>query len=432
MVTETQSITMVADTPSALALPAKPITLQPKKTTDRDVLKWGDDNLDPANILADIRLHPSLQSILYQKGRLLYGYGCFLGRVADEKEGQEKIVPLKDAKVQQFLDRSRFEQNIRIASLNYFRLENLFPELIMTKDRKEVYSINYLKAAMCRYGIQNEKTGLIDKLYYNANWGNSGTAANSNVIDVLNEYDPLGHLKNSKFLKAVYKSQGLDPEDTVGYRELSWGALRTSDWLKVAKSIPQFKSNLFANQSALKYHIQTTQEWWEWKYKGFMEQEQEQRIKTMKKEREDFEKVMTDPNAAGKSIFTTGKIDRNTGQFIPGWKIETLSNKFGSADYIEDMQEAQSQILTALNIPATLVGQSFGNKIGSGSGSDIREAYNMYQSTQEIERDIILEPWYDAMKYNGFSDEIRLVFRYPQITTLDQHSETKITDYTNE
>jgi hypothetical protein len=83
-------------------------------------------------------------------------------------------------------------------------------------------------------------------------------------------------------------------------------------------------------------------------------------------------------------------------------------------------------MLIALNVPPSLMGISPGKKFGAGSGSDVRELYNMYMAMQELERDLILEPWYLGMRYNGYPSDIRLVFKYAIITTLDKNHENQI------
>jgi len=408
----------------------KPTTHVKKDTSANKISFWGKDNLEPQHIMNDIRSVPAIRSVLALKGKMLYGLGCFLGAVEDKNEhGFEVIKPIKDEKIEAFLKRSYFEQQIRVACANYFNLENPFSEIILTKDRKQVYSVNNLKAAFCRWGKQNDD-GIIEKLYYHSDWRSArNNGGDSQEISVLNEFAPLEHLRASSEHKLVYRYRDNTPDDRVYYQEPVWNSIRTSEWLEVAKKIPVFKSSLFDNQASVKYHIQTSKEWWEWKYKGFMDMSMEDRIKIMNKERSQFENTMTGTNGAGKALFSTGYVDKATGNYIPGWKIDTLTNKFGSADYIEDMQEATAQIFTALNFPPTLAGISPGKKFGAGSGSDIREAYNMYMAMQEMERDLLLEPWYTAMEYNGYPSDIRLVFRYPIITTLDKNSETKITDH---
>lgn len=425
---DVNSLSMVAEVPSKLPKSQKPTNHVVKSIGTGKVSPWGKDNKEPQNILADIRNTPALQSVLNWKGRMLYGNGCYLAAATDlDANGNEILKPIKDDRIQQFLDRSYFEQYIRAACANYYQLENLFPEMILTKDKKEIYSINRLKTAFCRWGVQNQSTGLIDKLFYHSDWAKAGVnASDAAELNVLNEYDPFNHLQEIGAHKVVYRYRDYCADDRIYYNEPSWGSIRNSDWLNVAQQIPVFKKYLFENQAAIKYEVQTTREWWTWKYKGFEDMKQEDRMAIMIKEKKAFETTMAGNEGAGKSLFTTGFIDGASGKFIPGWTIKPLTNKFGSNDYLEDMQEATAQMLIALNVPPSLMGISPGKKFGAGSGSDVRELYNMYMAMQELERDLILEPWYLAFRKNGYPSDIRMVFKYAIITTLDKNHETQI------
>jgi hypothetical protein len=240
---------------------------------------------------------------------------------------------------------------------------------------------------------------------------------------VLNPYFPDEDLKNSKGFRYVYPLN----YPSIGnkyYPKPTWNALRTSGWLDVAESIPKYKKHFFENQLTLKYHIETTREWWEWKYKGFENMAQEERIVLIKKEQQSFEAAMTGQNGVGKSIFTTGYVDDRSGNYIPGWKITELKNHFGKGEYLEDNNEAKSHVILGMGIPSALLNiLGSGTGMSAGSGTDIRVAYNLYINTITAHRDLILEPWNFILQYNGFGDDIVIKTRYNQITTLENKSE---------
>ena len=408
----------------------KPLSQQPTRTKVIDkstypVSPWGVDNMEPLKILYDIKRTPALQAVFAKKAELLYGNGVRLGAVTGEDaSGNEIITPVSDEKIKQWLKMAGFNTYIIRAVNSFYMLENLFPEFIKSKDKKTVASINLLKGVYCRWGKKNETDGLIKKVYLSSDWKKAGlTAKDAIMMDVMNEFWPMEHFKDDLSYKMVYRYPNLTEEDKEYYTVPRWNAVRNSKWLSVAQRIPEFKDSIFDNQMATKYVINTMREWWEWKYPNFKSITQEERIKIMKKERTEMEACLTGTENAGKSIWSTGFISPE-GKEIKGITVDKLDARFGSSDYIEDVQEATAQLFLAANMPSTLMGVSMGKKFGAGSGSDIREAYNMYVPAQKIYRDLILEPWLKAFEFNKFPNDLRLYFTYPSIATLDTHSET--------
>lgn len=393
------------------------------------VSKWGIDNLEPLHILNDIKKTPALQAIFSKKAELLYGNGIKLGAVTGfDANGNEIIQPVKDEKVQSWLKMAGLQLYILKACNSFYIMENLFPEFIKSKDKKTVASINLQKSVYCRWAKKNEVDGLVKKMFLHCDWKKAGLNAKDAVeLDVMNEFYPMEHLRDHAGYKMIYRYQNITEEDKEYYSVPRWNAVRNSKWLSVAQRIPEFKDSIFDKQMSIKYVIHSMREWWEWKYPEFKDLNQDARIEIMKKERMAMEQTLSGQENAGKSIWSTGFMSPE-GKEIKGLQIEELSSRFGSADYIEDVQEATAQLFLSTNMPATLMGVSMGKKMGAGSGSDIREAYNMYVPAQKIYRDLILEPWHKAFEYNNFPSDLRLFFSYNSITTLDQHTETKQTN----
>jgi len=392
------------------------------------VSPWGKTNMEPQQMLADAKKTPTIYSVLRMKSRLLYGKGVVLGAVTGlDDNGTEIIKPIQDPKVEAFLRRSHFQQQLQRAVTAYPFFENLFPEFILTVNRREVFMVNYLKPTYCRWAKKDQQTNQVKNLYVSGSWTGKALPSDAIAIPAMNEYFPMETLRESGLYKMAFRYLDLSEDDKEYYNTAIWNPIRTSQWLSVAQRIPEFKDYLFDNQMAVKYHIEYAREYFEWKYKNFSEMSQDERISILKKERTAMENTLSGVTSAGKSITSVGHIDRQSGNYIPGVKITELSSKFGTGDYIEDMQEATAQMLVAMGVPPTILGISPGKKFGAGSGSDIREAYNMYVAMQELDRIRILDPWYKAFQYNGYPSDLRLLWKYPIITTLDKNRETDTT-----
>lgn len=390
-----------------------------------DFQPWGTDNKEPFRIWEAGNSIPEIQSGLDLKSRLLYGNGYFVARITGiDAEGNEQFAAVSDEKINSFLINAGFQRYLLTAPTYFYWFNIVFPQVILSKDRKSIAHISALDTTECRWGKQNKTNGLIEKCYISANWKTTNNPSDTNILPVLNPFFPDYDLQTGKNYSYIYPLSYSSP--TCKYYPVnSWDAVRKSGWLDVAKKIPQFKQRLFDNQLSIKYHIQTTKQWWEWKYKGFEQKTQEERTKLMREELTRFEQAMTGNDAAGKAIMSTGYVDDRTGKHIPGWKIDTLSNKFGSGDYIEDSQEATSKIISGLGIPSSLLNLlGTGSKMGGGSGTDIRVAFNLYINSIESHRDLILEPWNFALRYNGFGNDLKIKLRYKQITTLENRQES--------
>ncbi|MGB2434553.1 MAG: hypothetical protein ACPIB5_00450, partial [Flavobacteriaceae bacterium] len=72
-------------------------------------------------------------------------------------------------------------------------------------------------------------------------------------------------------------------------------------------------------------------------------------------------------------------------------KITPLQNPLKDGEFLGDNGEASSHILYALDLDPTLKGHTPGAGLGSGSGSDKREAFNMFLTLTNVHQKIILE-----------------------------------------
>lgn len=390
---------------------------------------WGTDNKDPFRIWEEGNSIIEIQSGLDLRSRLLYGNGWIVGRITGvDAEGNEIFEPIWNKEINNFLVNAGFQRYLMSACTYYYWFNIVFPQIILSKDRKKITHITALDTTECRWGKQNQKNGLIEKCYVSANWRTTNNPTDTTILPVLNPFFTMYDLQNGKNFSYIYPLSYATPTQKY-YPVPSWDAVRKSGWLKVAQKIPDFKLNVFEQQLSSATHIETTKQWWEWKFKGFEQMTQEERSTLVKAELQRFTNTMTGNNGAGKTIMSTGYVDDRTGNYIPGWKINKIDTKFGTGDYIEDSQEATSKIIAGLGIPSSLLNLlGTGSKMGGGSGTDIRVATNLYLNSVEAHRDLILEPWNFALRYNGFGDDLKIKLRYKQITTLQNGTESEPTN----
>jgi hypothetical protein len=323
-----------------------------------------------------------------------------------------------------------FEDFKRMTNLNRYLIESItdfywfynpFPELILSKDLNKIVGISEQESAYSRWGIQNPDSGLVDYCYINACWGNfkSDSDKTTTKVPVLDPYfDAVGNLKAMGEHKVIYPISYPTPGKTY-YQLAHWNSVRSSGWLDVAQSIPKFKKYLFENQITLKYHIQIPNTFWEWKYRDWESMPLVEKKEKINEELKQFEDVMSGADGSFKSLFSSYMADED-GKEYGKWIVNELGTKNNSDMYIEDSAEASSHLLYALGVDPSLVGYSIGKGMGAGSGSDKREAFNMYQTLCQMHRDIILEPLYFIRDYNNWDPKLRFLFRYNEAKTADK------------
>ncbi len=390
---------------------------------------WGDDNLYPLNAKTDAYKSTIIPTVLEWKAKALYSGGMVYGTVSiDETTGEEKLTVVKDAEIDAWLKRSSYKRTLIKLCSDFYWYYNIFPALILSKDRTEIATIAPQESLYCRFQVQNpDNNNKIDNVFVNANWLNRGSIQNSLKIPVLDlNYDAVNALRNRND-SFIYVYPVAFPSPGESYYQIpAWDTLRQSGWLGVAQAIPMFKKSLMTNQLSIKYHIEVSEAWWKWKYPDWDSLAAQKKVDIRTEELQTFNDLMTGKNNAGKSIMSTFRVDPHTQKEYAGWRITAIDDKIKDGIYVEDSQEASSHHYSALGVDPTLLGNSPGKGMGAGSGSDKRVAFNIYVNNCRTEQDLILEPYQFVADYNGWSDRIpglTFWFRNYWISTLETGKE---------
>ncbi len=426
IVTEKKSASSKPVTPTSAA-----INKNTENTDDGLIAKWGDDNLFPQTVLEECESSTIIPSTLDWKSRALYSGGIVVGKSEFIEKGGEVVEifkPEKNTDWEKFYKTNNIKKYLIEAASDFYWFYNVFPEIILSRDRSKITNIAIQEAYDCRWSFQNEKTGLVDFCYIDKNWKENGGRLSSKFVKVPvidPYYDPVTALRERKdSFKYIYPVSYPTPGKTF-YQLAHWNSIRKSGWLDIATEIAKFKKSLMENQLSIKYHIQIADYWWTWKYPKWASYDDKKRSELKTTELTAFNEFLKGSEKAGKSIITTFKFDPHINREYPGWKIEALDDKIKEGAYIEDSQEASSHMLYALGVDGTLIGTAPGKNIGAGSGSDKRVAFNIYISLCKIHQDIILEPFEFIRDYNGWDPDLQFRFRNSLITTLDKGKETQ-------
>lgn len=382
----------------------KPVKVPNEKSNiTGDLIPWGINNDFPQKVLKEIRKNSIIGPTLKKQAEMAYDEVVY-GIEEVNEAGEVKFKRVIDEKVEAFLRRSHIHRYLIDALRNFYYFYLPVPRLIFTADRSEVYSLTCYKSAHFRFE-KPDKQGFISYGYICADW--------ETITDVKSEYVEKIPLIDIYQDPEFYKIEGTDfrfiyplaypTEDEIHYPLVDWNAARESGWLDVAQSIPKFKKALMKNQISLKNLIQVPSWWWDWKYPGFSKMDEKKRKDIVSHEVDTFESFFKGDDNAGNSMLVTYISDPAFQKEYSGWKIEAVDNKIKDGMYIEDSNEASSHLLYSLSMDPAIIGSQPGSKLGAGSGSDKRVAFNIYIDTVKAHQDLILEPLSWIGQYNGWA-----------------------------
>lgn len=412
--------------------PSQPIVKDHLVITSQEIIPWGVANNFPQVIMERARKSTILPTALSWKANLI-SKRVIPFHVSYDDEGKEVLQHVKDPAIQLFLNNRHFKRYQKESGNDIMWFGNIFPELILSKDRKTITHIHPNEAAYSRYSKQNETTGACDFVYLNANWPYASYSDDeTKKIRCLDpyEYDLVNWTrdKHTKDFKFIFPSSYPTPGNTF-YQLATWDGIRTSGWLDVLEKVPALKKALFENQMVIKYHIQIPREYWVNEYGAeWVKADQVTRDGIRRRKLTEINDRLIGAENAGIAIATEFGISAIDGKTVEGWKIEALPDKLKDGAYLADNMEATAHLLYALGVDPTLFG--FASKeMGSRSGgSDKREAFILYLSQMEPYQDVMFEPLNFIAEYNGWkAKHPTLEFRSLQtiLTTLDTGAGSK-------
>ena len=382
---------------------------QSKSHITGKIVPWGVDNIFPQRVLREIRKNTIIGPTLKKQAEIAYDQIIY-GVEEPSVEGEEpKFIRKYDKRVEAFFKRSHIHRYAIEALRNFYHFYFATPRIILTADRSEVYSLTCYKTAHFRFEKPTDH-GFINNGYICADWETIQAEDDKHVekIPLIDIYSDPSYLKDEKAFKYIYPL-AYPTEDEIHYPLVDWNTARESGWLEVAQSIPRFKAKLMKNQITMKNLIQVPSWWWEWKHPGFGKMAPDKRREVMDLEIDLFERFFKGEDNTGNSMMVTFISDPSHNKEYQGWKIDAIDNKIKDGIYIEDSNEASSHLLYALSMDPAIIGSQPGSKLGAGSGSDKRVAFNIYVDTVKAHQDLILEPLTWIGQYNGWPD---YVFRF--------------------
>jgi hypothetical protein len=423
-------VAYVPGTKTALSFPGEAKDVKKPHTTpfdditetDAEIAFWGANNDYPQTII-NYAKGTFIPEALDRKVRFLYSCKPYWVKLKDiDAQGNEvyEKTSVKDP-WNKFINSAAFDRYRLEAITDLYWFFNIFPELNISVDRKNILSITTQDASFCRWTKQDDN-GKIKACHINANWPDNQVDL-TDKIPTFDRYafNAVDAVRNSSAFNIIYPLSYPTP-GKVYYQLAHWHHVVDSKWLDVLKAVPIFKKALMDNQLSIKYHISVPSWWWNWKYPGFHSKSPEDKKTIRTDELTAFSDFFKGTNQ-GNTLWTDYYSSPEMGKEYASWQINVLDNKTKDGMYIEDSQEASSYMLYCLGLDEGLFGKGPGKGMGSGSGSDKLVAFNAYMATIAPHLDCIYEPLRFIQEYNGWDEDLVLRFKVPNLERLKTNAE---------
>ncbi len=308
--------------------------------------------------------------------------------------------------------------------------------LIVSKDGSKIVQVRHKDACYCRFE-KTDKKGRINHIFF-ANWRKAGSLTKKDVemITLLNEKDPLGHLE--VLLGKAPGEDGVTRERTSArkfavvmrfptpgqryYPSPYYSAIFRGDWFDLKRLIGKAKKAKIRNHASVKYQVEIHKDYWP----SIMIEEnitdplkQQERIK---REKQNIKNFVTGMGNSGK-VWITGYYIDSYGKEQRMVRINVVDTSKEGGDWSEDIQETSNMICYGLNIHPNLVGATPGKSQSNNSGSDKRELFTLKQSLETAFHDMLTKVHDVIIHFNGWEKEVRPYVPIILLTTLDKNTD---------
>lgn len=402
-----------------------PIVKRPDGT--KGIAYWGKKNDFPQQVIKKLATNPILARTLDDKVCFAQGIDVLpvMPKIVD---GEEKLEIVDDPEIWAFLDQTSTQNYFNEAFTNLFTFYNGFAKLTKSINHEKILQIDCEDSAFCRLSDQNA-AGESDFVYVNANWPQAKITDKETITyDAINPcsftiVDDAYQLNDHEF---IYPFSYATPGKTF-YQLAHYMSFLESEWNLLLDLIAKHKRYFLENQITLKFHIELPDYYFAEKLgEAYKKASEPEKLRMRTAEIQAWNDYLTNVENTGNSIASIYKVINNIA--LPGVKITPIDNKMPDGKFINDNQEAFSLLLYALGMDPALLGFAPGAKMGSGSGSDKREAFLIFLAKVTPYRKKVLEPLNFIAQYNGWKERyprMRFAFKDVILTTLDKGKDTE-------
>jgi len=396
---------------------------------------WGEDNMLPMDVMSKIGKSEVVGANLDHNIKLAYGQGVKpMIRVVDGKETY--LQPCTDERVLNFMEDNDIAGYFLEQCTDMNAFYNVFPEIVLTKDFKSVYSLRHKEAAFSRWAIADKVTGNIIKHGYSPKWGDGANEQNTVVSNVLDRYNPFADLTTriEKRSVKIGEARFIIPVNfptpgKIYYQEPPYWSIFKSGSYDYSQMLWEFKKLLMKQGIAIRYIIYISDKYWEQIFKDekIDTSNPEKVIARKELEKTRFRDFLGSDKNAGKGIMALKKMTPSGNSVVEEKyvTVEAIPSSMKGGEFLEDSSEVSNLMSYAMGVFTQLVATPPGKNTGSLSGSDVREKYMVKAAMMSPLRDRLLKPLYFVKRFNNWPKD--LVFTVPdyEFTTLDVNKSGK-------
>jgi hypothetical protein len=401
---------------------------EPKNTTpiaidsekNNSYASWfTEDNKFPTKILEAAKSDPELYPFIDSFAKSLYSGGIIYGQWA-LVDGKMSFNRVYDAEIELWLQDSNIELYLQEAFIDGKMFSNAWAELnydIRGNGLGHITQLSIQDAVFCRFGKQNKK-GIKDRTFVSADWEEKASIV-KDYFTIDPYYKPLQQVVESKKDIVYYPLVFPGMPGNLYYQIAPWHGLLKSKILELSKLMIEFKHHFLKNGMTLKYHVEVSKRYFQLKYRDRWEKGDEKtRMEIMQSEINTFNDIVSGIENTGKTLLTF--LEESNDPRVQGystWKITPIDMKTVSGEYTNDMNQNTLIKLRGLDYDPAIAGGISGDsgKMGGGSGSDARVAFNIHQIKNKPMQDVVLGPLNKVVKHvNGWEK------RFPGLTFMTQ------------
>jgi hypothetical protein len=404
-----------------------PVKISRQTTKNKEPIKfaaWGKDNKLPHHIMKMVLNNNLAPGSLDTKDQITLGDQFIFYYYIFEK-GKKIPVPFFDNELEEWLEMIRINNYAEESVIDFDWLANFWAQLSFGKKgggyEDKIVRINPVEAIDCRCSIQNPKTKRVE--YYGVgDWASRGKTDIQLYPAFDPDFDDIKELENTFMMHMKKKTIGNPYYALPTY-------IGAQYWLRHANKIPIWKTNNMDNSMNLKYHIEVPERYFMTLYPE-PKYSRDDRKKEYEKMIDQISKMLSGAEHVGKAFSSQILIDPATQKELPGWKITQIANEINHEAYSKDYEDANSAILSAIGVDPSLSGVMTSGKMGAGSGSEKRLAYEFHAKVKtRYARHLLLRPVqtamainkYDRRKVDGEERKIYIGIQDVEFTTLDQN-----------
>ena len=409
-----------------------PMKISNSPTTYRGYVPWGTSNTRPYEVINLRRQDEVMSTNIFTK--ILMGYG--LGITHTNPDG----TPTTNKEVLNFFKYNRPTRYLLEQETDMKHFFFSLSLLILSVDGKKIVKLRHLDASYSRLETANPDTGKVEHVYYgNFENGNVPTWDNLDVYELLDAADPLGDLETRMGVIAGPDGKNQTASTTREFVMMnfipvpgnqyypfpySW-AVFNSGWYDIKQLIAEGKKIKFKNGLVIKYQVEVNSKYWENLFTVEKITDPELQKARMMKEKQNFKEFLTGMQNAGK-VWFSGFYTTPDGKEQSMVRINVINgNSKEGGDWLDDTEEASNMECYADGMPPQMIGAVPGKSKASFSGTDKRETFTMIQALEVPVRQLLLEPYFVIVNYNGWENDVIVDIPFMQLTTLDKGTDAQ-------